>query len=161
MQPWPISLLSNTFFDEYVHLNWNNITRTLKSKKEQLANGNTVGTLCAYVSISMSCCSFLVCVRVSPFSHLLFELIGSMLEKVAHAQHAGEALADTHQSGRQPDSPPLCRTTSQDRPLTTTMLIEVLIRRPGPKWQIVDGQEQAEGARAGSPRVTGTPSPLF
>lgn len=76
--------------------------------------------------------SSLVCECVSSplFLMLLFELIGSILAKQAHAQRAGEASTDTLQSGRRPCSPPLCCTTSQDWPLTTTMLIEDLIRRP-------------------------------
>lgn len=84
-----------------------------------------------------------MCVRVAPFFlMLLFELIGSMLGELAHAQRAGEASAGTHQSGRRPGSPPLCRATSQDRPLTTTMLIEDLIRRPGLSWQRLAGRDR-------------------
>lgn len=41
-----------------------------------------------------------------PFLMLLFELIGSTLEKLDHAQRACEASADTHQSDRQPARPP-------------------------------------------------------
>lgn len=79
------------------------------------------------------------------FLMLLSELIGNMFGKQAHAQRASESSADTHQLGRRPDSPPLCRATSQDAPLTTTMLIEVLIRRPGPNWQRLMGRDRRPG----------------
>lgn len=84
---------------------------------------------------------FIFCV----FLMLLFELIGNMFGKQAHAQRASESSADTHQLGRRPDSPPLCRATSQDAPLTTTMLIEVLIRRPGPNWHRLMGRDRRPG----------------
>ena len=93
-----------------------------------------------------------MCVSSPLFLMLLFELIGSVLGKQAHAQRAGEASADTHQSDRRPCSPPLCRATSQDRPLTTTMLIEDLIRRPGLSWQRLPGRDGPSGHGAG-PRV--------
>ena len=95
------------------------------------------------------------------FLMLLLELIGSMLGELAHAQRAGDASADTHQSGRRPDSPPLCRTTSQDRPLTTTMPIEVLIRRPGPNWQRLTGRNRPKGHGLAAPGRLGPRVPCF
>lgn len=89
------------------------------------------------------------------FLMLLSELIGNMFGKRAHAQRAGESTADTHQLGRRPDSPPLCRATSQDAPLTTTMLIEVLIRRPGPNWQRLMGKDRRPGHGLAAPGCLG------
>ena len=86
-----------------------------------------------------------MCVSSPLFLMLLFELIGTVLGKLAHAQRAGEASTDTLQSGCRPCSPPLCRTTSQDRPLTTTMLIEDLIRRPGLSGQRLAGRDRPLG----------------
>lgn len=104
--------------------------------------------------------SSLVCVRAAPsFLMLLFELICSMLWKLAHAQCAGEATAYTHQSHRRPCSPPLCRTTSQDRPLTTTMLIEDLIRGPGLSWQRLAGRDRPQGHGLAAPGRLGPQVP--
>lgn len=86
-----------------------------------------------------------MCVSSPLFLMPLFELICSVLGKLAHAQRAGEASTDTLQSGCRPYSPPLCRTTSQDRPLTTTMLIEDLIRRPGLSGRRLAGRDRPFG----------------
>lgn len=147
-----------------VKTNFGNLNDTIPNSKFPKAGitGETHSVWEHHVRVSMNH-SLLICVCTSPLSlphdslpslftfcfflMLLSELIGNMFGKRAHAQRASESSADTHQLGRRPDSPPLCRATSQDAPLTTTMLIEVLIRRPGPNWQRLMGRDRRPGHR--------------
>lgn len=81
-----------------------------------------------------------MCGRIILFLMLLFKLICSM------SWSALVMLLQTHiNRTAEPDRPPLCRITWQDRPVTTTMLIEVLIRRPGLNWQSLMGWTGCRG----------------